>query len=473
MAADQERLRRTLSPQSVVVVGDKAPNYQWLGNQNEYSGRLYSVQINPTDVAEIEKRGFQNFASILDVPDEIDLVICAVPRPIAPKIIADAAEKGVGGVTMFTSGFAETGEPEAIKLQEMIVATANAAGMPLVGPNCMGIYNRRLGLRFSPMQQQGDDGNVSVIAQSGTHAMGLSLGLQRLGIKVSRAISMGNAAVLNEADYLEFLRDDDETDTIVMYLEGAKEGRRFYKMLREVTKTKPVVIWRGGRTEAGARAVASHTGSLASSLTIWEAMARQAGAIPTASIDETLDVTAALVHTNRPSGRGIALIAMTGGQSVAIADQFSTRGFDVPSLSEQSYKQFAEFFNVIGGSYRNPFDAASTIGRESDNLQKILDILKSDDAIDGGIAIELGAGGPNRDLKRAGVMIDLLDAYRQETGQPVVVLVLEGGATGGTAEVIAETRTKVAERGFAVYPSFERGAIALGRVVDCYANRDG
>ena len=472
MPADQERLGRLLNPRSIVVVGDKAPMYQWLDNQKEFTGQLYSVQVDPKDIAEIEKRGYTNFTSLLDVPGEIDLVICAVPRPVAPRIVADAAKKGVAGVSMFTSGFAETGEPEAIALQDKIVEIATAAGMPIVGPNCMGIYNRRLGVRFSAEQQQGEGGNVSVIAQSGTHSIGLSLGMQRLGIKVSRAVSIGNAAVLNEADYLEYLMHDDWTETIVMYLEGAKDGRRFFELLREATKTRPVVIWRGGRSEAGARAVQSHTGLLASSLTIWEAMVRQCGAIATASVDETLDVAAALAHTDAPRGRGIALIAMTGGQSVAITDQFSRAGFDVPQLSEGSYRQLAEFFNVIGGSYRNPFDAASTIGRESDNLRKILEILRQDPAIDGGVAIELG-GGPNRDPKRLDTMLDLLEDYRTQTGQPVVTLMHEGGVMGGGVQAVMEGRQKVAERGFAVFPNFERGATALGRVVDFYASREG
>ena len=469
MPVDRDRLHRTLNPRSIAVVGDKAPNYQWLGNQKEFTGKLYSVQVDPKDVEEIEKRGYQNFKALTEIPDEIDLVICAVPRQVAPFIVKDAIAKGVAGISMFTSGFAETGEPEAIELQRKIVEMAQADGMPIVGPNCMGIYNRRLGVKFTGDQQQGEGGTFSVISQSGTHGIGQTLGMQRLGIKLTRTISIGNAVVLNEADYLEYLRDDPDTKSIAMYLEGVKDGRRFFNVLREVTKSKPVVLWRGGRSEAGARAVRSHTASLASSVAVWDAMARQANAIATESIDETLDVAAALEHTDRPTKRGIALIAMTGGQSVAITDQFQKAGFDVPQLSEDSYRQLSEFFMTIGGSYRNPFDAASTIGREQENLRKILEILAADPAIDGGVAIEIGARGFDEDPARLDAMLDLLDDYRTKTGQPVVTMMPEGGAMGGGLEAIVKARQHVSNRGFAVYPNFERGANALGKVVSYWA----
>jgi acyl-CoA synthetase (NDP forming) len=474
VAVDRDRLHRTLNPRTVVVVGDKAPNYQWLSNQHEFTGPLYSVQVDPKDIEEIEKRGFQNFTSLSDVPGDIDLVICAVPRPVAPRIVADSIARGVAGISMFTSGFAETGEPQAIELQEKIVQLASDAGMPIVGPNCMGIYNRRLGLKFTTDAEFGEGGRVSVISQSGTHAIGMTLGLQRLGVKVTRSVSIGNAAVINEADYLEYLRDDPDTEVIAMYLEGVRDGRRFFQVLRETTKRKPVIVWRGGRSAVGARAIQSHTGSLASSVAVWDAMVKQAGAIGARSVDETLDTVVAFEHTTRPSRRGMALIAMTGGQSVAITDQFQYAGFDVPQLSDRSYEQLSEFFMTIGGSYRNPFDAASTIGRETENLGKILEILAIDDAIDGGVAIEIGTGGPrgaDDGHARLDGMLDLLEAYRQNTGEPVVAMMHEGSAGSAGAEAVVRARAHAAARGFPVYPNFERAAAALGRVVSYWESR--
>lgn len=463
MPVDRARLHRALNPKTVVVVGDKGPNYQWLSNCSEFSGGLYSVQLDEKELPGIEAKGVKNFRSLMEVPGEVDLVICAVPRNVAPLIIADAVRKQVGGVAMFTSGFVETTEPAGIELQGKIVAMATAAGLPVVGPNCMGVYNRRLGVKFMPQQEKGEGGAVSIVSQSGTHGIGMTIGSQRLGVPVARTISIGNAAVLNEADYLEYLLEDPDTPAIAMYLEGVRDGRRFFELLREGAKRKPVIVWRGGRTRAGARAVRSHTASLASDDAVWMSLVRQCGAISTESLEDTVETIAALVHTPRSSRKNLALVAMTGGQSVAITDQFERAGFEVPELSDSSYERLGAFFVTIGGSYRNPFDASSTIGRESDNLQKILEILAGDPAIEG-VAIELQTRDFDKSTERLDGMLALMRQYRGKTGQPVVALIPTGGGMGDQEEVGSRARVHVAKAGFPVFPSFRAGAQALGRV---------
>jgi len=471
-AIDRDRLHRALNPARIAVVGDKGPNYQWISNLSDFTGEVVSVQLDEKEIPGIEEKGVTNYSSLKDIPGDIDLVICAVPRQVTPFIVADAAEVGVGGISMFTSGFAETGEQEAIELQDRLVGICVNAGMPLVGPNCMGVYNRRLGVKFMAGQEHGEGGDISIISQSGTHGIGITLGAQRTGVKVARTISIGNAVVLNEADYLDYLLHDEDTPAIAMYLEGVREGRRFFELLREATKVKPVIIWRGGRTVSGARAVQSHTGSLASNDAVWEGLVRQAGVISTRSIDETVDAIAALVHTPASSKRGLGLVAMTGGQSVAITDQFERAGFAVPELSQRSYERLGEFFMTIGGSYRNPFDAASTIGRETENLAKILEILAEDEAIDGGVAIELGARGFDEHPERLAGMLDRLDQYRDDTGLPVIAMMPSGGAMGDAEETTVRARRAVAERGFPIYPNFEQGAEAFARVVSYHEWRE-
>lgn len=472
MPIDPDRVERMLNPRTIVVVGDKGPNFQWTGGQHEFTGDLYSVQLDPNEITGLEERGVTNFLSLDDVPGDIDLVICAVPRPITPFIVSAAIERGVGGMSMFTSGFAETDEPEGIELQNRIAEMAQGAGMPIVGPNCLGIYNRRLGVKFSQAQEQGDGGNVSVISQSGTYAGSLTVGLQNAGVKVSRTVSIGNAVVLNECDYLEYLLDDDDTEIVAMYLEGTKEGRRFFDLLRQARGHKPVVIWRGGLTQSGERAVHSHTGSLATSRDVWSGLLRQAGAIAVSSSDEVVDTVAALVQTAPTKKRNLSLIAMTGGHSVAICDQFERAGFNVPELSQRSYDRLGEFFSVIGGSYRNPFDATWTLGvtdEESQNLERLFEILAEEPATDGGMAIELRTFGYSENPQRLESTLGLLDDYRERTGQPVIGLMLAGGPGGGDeAEAAEKARKAVADHGIAYFPSFKRGAEALGRVVDYY-----
>ncbi|MEX2374624.1 MAG: CoA-binding protein, partial [Dehalococcoidia bacterium] len=452
-------------------VGDKGPNFQWITNMSEYTGRLYSVQLDEKEIPGIEAKGVQNFKSLMDVPGDVDLVVCAVPRQVSPFVIADAVKKGAGGVAMFTSGFVETGEDLGIQLQQKIVDTAREAGMPIVGPNCMGVYNRRLGVKFSASQQQGEGGDVSIISQSGTHGVSITAGAESLGLKVTRTISIGNAAVLNEADYLEYLRDDPDTAVVVMYLEGVRDGRRFAQLLREVTRQKPVIIWRGGRTKAGARAALSHTASLASDDAIWDSLLRQSGAISADSLEDAVDTLQAVARLPRSSKRNLALVAMTGGQSVAITDQFDRAGFEVPALSQRSYERLGEFFVTIGGSFRNPFDASSTIGRETDNLQKILDILADDPAIEG-VAFEMRARDFDKTPDGVDLQVKVIKEYQSRTGQPVVAIMPEGAVGQSRPEIIVAARYYAAQAGLPVYPTFARAAQAFGRTVRYWAWRD-
>jgi acyl-CoA synthetase (NDP forming) len=221
------RLDRALSPRVVAVVGDKkVSGYNWLKNQAKFTGKLYSVQIDPNEIPGIEELGIPNYKSLVEIPDEVDLVICAVPRQVAPRVVADAAAKKVGGIAMFTSGFAETGEELGVKLQDEILRIAREHDLLIVGPNCMGIYNARLGVRFSGDQPAGEGGGIGFISQSGTHAINTSLYASSQGLLLSKAISIGNAIVIDAADCLEYFAADPETKIIGLYVEGVRDGVR-------------------------------------------------------------------------------------------------------------------------------------------------------------------------------------------------------------------------------------------------------
>jgi acyl-CoA synthetase (NDP forming) len=468
------RLARALRPRTVCVVGDKRANgYLWLRNMSTFTGKLYSVQIDPNEIPGIEELGVPNFPSLADVPDEIDYVMCAVPRAIAPRIIADCAAKGVSGVALFTSGFAETGEDEAARLQADIGRIAREAGMPLIGPNCMGLYQRELGVRQSMEQPAGDAGPVGFISQSGTHAINFGLVGAANGIRISTSVSIGNAEVLDVPDYVDYLTDDPDTQVIAMYVEGVKDGRRFLKSLGRACQAKPVVVWKGGVTEAGARATASHTGSLATTTAVWNAAVRQAGAIVADTIDDTIDVLKALLFC-KPATRGrMGLMAMTGGQSVVITDAFVRGGLEVPLLTSASYEKLAGFFNIIGGSYRNPLDMGGTIGfgGQSDHLKRLFDILDEDEHVDA-IAMELASGFMARrwqvDPASLDSLLDLLIAHQQRSAKPLLTIL----HPGHIEEVTAQARARVTERGLPVFPSFERAAVALRRAIDYWRSRE-
>ncbi len=491
-----KRLERALSPKTVAVVGDKGPGYMWLRNYRELKGKLYSVQVDPAQIPGIEAMGIPNYQSLVDIPDEIDYAMLAVPRRVAPRVVADAAAKKVGAVGMFTSGFAETDEEEGIRLQDEVTRIARENDLLIVGPNCMGIYNPAVGVRQTGDQRLGEPGPVGFISQSGTHAIGFSTMGGANGVTISKSVSMGNAIVLDASHYLEYFAQDPDTRVIAVYLEGVKDGRRFFEALRKACAVKPVVIWKGGQTSAGQRATHSHTASLATPSAIWEAVVRQCGAVTTDSVDETIDVCKAFIYPKPGTGKRMALMAMTGGQSVVITDAFAKAGLEVPQLTEGSYAQLAEFFNIIGGSYRNPFDMAGTIGRggEQDNLRRLLDIVDADPNIDA-IAVEarmmMGRGpgggpaaGAQQQVGPAGQqqwgfgrgfvdpssrMAVAVKAHQERSAKPVVAIVHPGADEGSAAEA----RRALLDQGIAAFHSFERAARSLVKAVDYWRFRAG
>ena len=461
-------LERAFNPRAVAVIGDKrAMNYMWLRSQKTFQGKVYSVQIDERELPGIEALGVPNYRSLAEIPDEIDYVMTAVPRQIAPRIIADCAAKKVPAVMLFTSGFTEIGDEEGKRLEQALADNARAAGLALIGPNCMGIYHPKLGLRNYADLPAGEPGSVGFIGQSGTHTVTFGLAAPNHGIKVSKAVSFGNAAVLDVSDYLDYLATDEETRIIGMYLEGVREGRRFFSLLRQVTPHKPVVIWKGGRSEAGQRAISSHTASLAVPATVWDAMVRQAGAIPVDSFDELCDVIKLLLFVKPTTGTGVGLIAMTGGPSVVITDAFEKAGLKVPVLSEASYQELASFFTVIGGSFRNPLDSGYTIGmgQSSENLERLLSILERDPHIDT-IVMDTGAGlvagqwqGHPQTLT---ALLDTLSNFAVRSAKPFAVVLQPFAREAALLAV----REQFHARGLATFATHERAARALGLVTE-------
>jgi acyl-CoA synthetase (NDP forming) len=460
-------LDRAFNPRSVAVVGDKqALGYMWLRSLSSFQGDVYSVQIDPNELPGIAELGVPNYASLHDIPGPVDYVIGSVPREVAPRIVRDCIEKQVGGVAFFTSGFAETDTEEGIRLQREITELAAAAGLNLIGPNCVGLYNPRIGLRHTEAQASGEAGSVGFIAQSGTHATLFSIVGRHHGIKISKSVSYGNAVVLDSTDFLEYLGADEETEIIGMYIEGVKDGRRFLDCLRRVARRKPVLIWKGGQTEAGARATASHTGALAESSAVWDAVTRQCGVLQVDNLDEMVDIIKALLYIKPAAGPRVGLIAMSGGQSVVITDVFAKAGLEVPLLTEESYDRLSGFFSIIGGSYRNPFDISSTFLMAEDpisNLANMLDVMDKDPNVDS-VVLELfpvirplthGAGA-------AEPVLDVVSDFNERCRKPFMIIV-----TAAYSDALAaETRDKLAQRGIPSYSNFERGARTLKKLAD-------
>ena len=467
MKTDLTKLDRAFNPQCVVVVGDSnrdegRGNFRWLRGQSSFKGKLYSVQINPETIKAIKALGVENYTSLLDIPDPVDLVIVAVPRAVAPMVLDDCINKEVAAAHFFTSGFSETDTEEGIRFERLLTEKAEQANFHLIGPNCMGIFNPKVGIRQIPEQYTGVAGPVGFISQSGTHASNFSMEGHLQGVDINKSVSFGNGIVLDSTDYLDYFGRDPEIKAIGMYLEGVKDGRQFFKVLKEVAAQKPVVIWKGGRTEEGERAIASHTGSLAVSQAIWDTAVKQCGAIKVTRIEELIDTVKALLYLSPVRGDRVAVTGGSGGQSVAIADVFAEAGLKVPLLTQESYDELATFFSLIGGGYRNPIDTGNQNRRE---MKRILEILERDANIDNLVLFMTARWSTPEQLK---THIELMADIRKRTSKPVLTI-LSWSFSPGEVEQAGDIIKKLQGCDVPTFPSMERGARALRNALDYYS----
>jgi acyl-CoA synthetase (NDP forming) len=330
----------------------------------------------------------------------------------------------------------------------------------------MGVFNPHVGMRFGPGQRVDKIGQVSIISQSGAHASALTQGLQSSGIGVNKTISFGNAILLDSPDLLQYFAQDPNTSVICAYIEGPKDGKRFFQALREVGPHKPVVVWKGGQSDAGRRSAASHTGSLAGSIEVWDAGTRQAGAIRADSLEEAIDVAKALTYMTPTTGDRVGIIGGSGGQSVSMSDDFSRAGLTVPTLAEQTLEGMASFFQLIGASYFNPVDIGG-INRE--NLESIIELLASDPNVDV-LAHMRGAGLGRRSQADLMAELELYSQVRDRVGKPMMAMFWTSNPYADSSNLEEMDKT-LQGLGIPTFPTPARAARALKKMVDYYRFR--
>ena len=287
-------------PRSIAVVGISADFPKiWIKMlyldsllHKGYPGQIYLV--NPKGG---EMEGLPIYRTLKDIPGPVDHVVVSIPAPYTPKLMEECRDIGVKVVHVFSSGYAETGEPDRIELQNRLVEIARQGNMRIIGPNCLGLYypGGRIGLSPDfPMEP----GPVGYLCQSGGN---VSYGVRHAaarGLRFSKVVSYGNACDINECDLLDYFAEDPETRVIAAYIEGVKDGARLIKALNKAAAAKPVVVFKGGFTGGGLRAAASHTGSLAGTDVAWDTLIRQAGAIRVYSVEEMVDMLVALLRVH-------------------------------------------------------------------------------------------------------------------------------------------------------------------------------
>ncbi|MGA9139408.1 MAG: CoA-binding protein [Methanocella sp.] len=443
-------LEPLLKPRSIAVVGASNVESKWgykvLHNiiSNSYKGQVYPV--NP---GEKEVQGLKCYVNVRDLPGEPDLAVIIVPAPAVPGVIDDCGAKKVKAVVVITAGFSEVG-PEGADLERQLKDKVASYGMRMLGPNTMGFVNRSMGLNASIVPSMPPKGEISFISQSG--ALGLAIADWALGSRMGMncIVSTGNKADISEADLLEYFNHDPDTWTIVMYIEGLKDGRRFMEAADQVRK--PMLAVKAGVSEAGARAAASHTGSLAGSDALYSAAFRQCGVTRVEGVEEMFDAAMALATQPKALGNRVAILSNGGGMAIMASDACERRGMTVPPLNKYTKAGIAKMLPAFA-SVKNPVD---TVAKSDYNIYyEALKALLRDDEIDC-IMVIYAHGGMTDPMEPAKAVID---AVREKYPKPVVAVWMGGEDIADVARAFRQNRVPF-------YPVPERAAEALRGLIE-------
>ena len=378
--SDQSVLKKfepLFNPKTIAVIGASATGHTiantFIRRVKEFG---YKGDIYPIHPKALTVNGLRAYPSLGETPEPVDYAYIAIGSGAVPPLI-EAANGRVSYAQVISSGFGEV--EEGVALQAELVDAGRLGGCRVIGPNCLGTYSPRGGLTF-PENAPQSLGHVGVISQSGGLGTDIVKRGQMRGIAYSGLVTVGNCADINPNDILEFYLADQQTKVIGLYLEGIQDGRRFFDLLNKAKGNKPIVVLKGGRTDEGRKAAASHTGSLAGNEQVWEALERQTGLILAETLDDFLDCLMALQiltpRNDRPTNR-IAMFGNGGGTSVLATDFFARHGLSVEPFDAGTIKALADLEMPPGTSIANPVDApVGTLQRENGLIaEKVLDAV--------------------------------------------------------------------------------------------------
>jgi acyl-CoA synthetase (NDP forming) len=350
----------------------------------------------------------------------VDLAIVLVPHQHSLDVIKACAAKGVKGAVLFTAGYKETGTEEGEALQSEILRVARAAGMRLIGPNGMGLYSPQSGLSFFP-QMSKTPGPVGIVSHSGSLTNILGVMASQKGILFSKVISSGNECDLSAADFLTYLGQDPATGLVGAYIEGIQDGPRFFKALRDTSYKKPVILWKVGLTPEGSRAANSHTGALAGSRKIWQAVVRQSGAIAVVGFEAWVDALMGFSLLPAACGPRMVIISGPGGPAVSAAEACGNEGLMLADLSEQTRLELSRFVPATGTSLKNPVDVSLTAHFDLEIFKQAARITAADPGVDAVVII--GSGLTPEDNQ---TFVDNMIQLQRECRKPLIMVKIPG-----------------------------------------------
>lgn len=372
-------LEKFFCPDSVAIIG-AARDEGKVGHtilesvmNSDFKGGIYPINPKADEI-----HGVKCYKSILDISGDIDLAIIVIPGQFVLNAIDECAKKNVKAAIVISAGFKETG-PEGAKLEQELLEKAKKYNMRILGPNCLGMSNTTCPVNASFSPEMPDDGVIAFISQSGALGTAVLDWAKLAKIGISKFVSLGNKVDISETDVFEYLKNDDSCEVITAYLEGVTDGRRFINTSKEVTKKKPIVVVKSGNTSAGAKAVSSHTGSLAGSSKAYEAAFKQTGIIRARTIRNLFDYSTSLAYQPLPKGRNLVLITNAGGPGIMATDVCEESNINLATLEKETVKKLREFLPAAA-NFHNPIDVLGDA--LADRYKKALEIIIKDKNVD-------------------------------------------------------------------------------------------
>jgi len=444
-------------PRAVAVFGslkdDGGPGYGAIKNMLDFG---FTGKIYPVNPSQGEVLGLTAYSSLAEVTGPVDLAMVIIPPAAVPGIIEQCAQKDIKAVIIGTEGFAEASEDGAI-LQHQVVNIAHRSGLRIIGPNTIGVLNTANGLATVPYPIRYKEFLKGGIAYCG-HSGLISAHSHPIGphaYPLSKLCDFGNKCDVNEVDLLNYLSDDPQTKVIVMHLEDVKDGRKFLATARKAVARKPVLIFKPGRSEAGARAAASHTSSLAGDDRVYDGAFKQAGVLRLSSWRDFWEIPRVFASQPLPRGNRIAVIGLSGGGGVVAADAAVDAGLAIATFTDETVSKLAKLSPRMSS---NPVDLGPPATVAADPLglsEEAISLVLADEAVDcAALVMHSGLGGA------AARIVEMLCRMNENTPKPITVW-LDGPLPSATEELYRQ----LASRGVATYLDLETSIKALGVAV--------
>lgn len=463
-----EQIDSFFDPESVAVVGAsrKAFKAGAVIFRNFYINRtrgLFKGELYPVNPSEEQILGLECYPTLRDIPGEVESAIIVIPAKAVPKVMEDAAAKGVKAVTIISAGFSEIGDHE---LEQRVKEIALNAGIRVLGPNCLGVYDAYTGvdMPFLPETKvllSGDEvvatprpmpGYISLVSQSGAFGAAALDYMTGSELGVDKFASFGNKIDIGETEMLEYFLRETKTKVMLLYAESIEKGREFLEVAKRVSREKPIVVFKSGRTASGARAALSHTGALAGSDRIYDAAFRQAGVVRARSMEAFFDMAKALALQPPAAGRGIVVLTDAGGPGVMTVDECESLGVEIARLPEDLAAQFEEMKKdgtlPSFATNVNPVDLTGSV--TSEMFEKSVEVLLDHPQVHGVIFIGLHHVPAVRED-----FVDRVHSVWKKHRKPLVYCDI------GETEMARELRRRFEKLGVPAYPSPERAAVAM------------